>query len=742
MADRGAIERTAVVAMVAATAALVLVLSYESAIDAHSVGVGVVLAVLYGLIPALAGSLAFARSRDEEAERGPWLLLTCSLLVIAVAHALRVFGFYSGVPGPWESIGVIGILIGYPLAFAGMARLASDRGDLGGYRVWLDALIIGLGVYSVGVAILSAVLSGRPEVMDPTDLAVQSVFVGLDLFILALCLIVAARFSWRLPASWWLVMAAFVVFTVGDAVLLVIAAFDGTTYPTLYESPVAFLLIGLAAYADRGMPAPGGQRRDLHYAVPALAVVASLLVLVWHPLGPLVAAAITAASVAVAVSVARLVVAARDYRRLAESFRLARTDDLTGLPNRRALLDQGVREEDRRAVIVLNIDDFKDVNTTFGLAAGDRLLVKVAERFTSDVRHPDLLTRLGADEFAVVLAGTDADGAIRAAERLLTVLETPFLVDGVTIHLTASVGVSVSAGRSCDMGTLLREADFAMHEAKSDGPGIVRQASGEVGQLSRERLVRRSRLRTGLESGGEDFVAYYQPVVRLDSGEATSVEALVRWRPDGVVLGPAEFLPDVDAGGLLAPLTRLMLWRALGEVAVRDLGVRVAVNIPPELVGPWLESEVDAALAATLAPPDRLTLEITEDALMRDPLTATTVLSRIRATGVRVLLDDFGTGWSGLSTLRDLSVDGIKIDRSFVVKAADDPSAWAIVESVTSLARALGLTVTAEGAEDGPAVQVLRDLGVDYLQGFIVARPMPVERLAPWLAERSPAILP
>lgn len=742
MADRGAIERTVVAAMAVATVLLVVLLSWESATDLRGPGIALVLASLYAVIPALAGSLAYARSRDQGVNRGPWLLLTSSLLIIAVSHGLRVFGFYSGLPGPWETIGVLGIVIGYPLAFTGMARLAGHRGDLGGNRMWLDALIIGLGVYSVGIAMMSAALSSQPSLVDPGSMAVQSVFVGLDLFILALCSIVASRYSWRLPASWWLVMAAFMVFTVGDAALLAITAFEGTTYPTLYESPIAFLLIGLAAYADRGMPAPSGPRRDPRYTIPALAVGASLLVLLWRPGGPLALPAILAASVAVGVSFGRLMLAARDYRRLAEGFRLARTDDLTGLPNRRALLDQAVQERDRRAVVVLNIDDFKEVNTTFGLAAGDRLLVMVAERFADHVRHPDLLTRLGADEFAVVLAGADSDGAVRAAERLLTLLEAPFQVDGVTIHLTASVGVAVSAGRACEMGTLLREADFAMHQAKADGPGIVRLESGEVGQLSKERLVRRSQLRSGLEAGGEDFLAYYQPVVRLDTGEAVSVEALVRWRPEAVVLGPQEFLPDVDAGGLLVPLTRLMIRRALSEVAGRDLGIRVAVNIPPDLVGPWLESEVTTALAETQAPPDRLTLEITEDALMRDPAAATGVLSRIRATGVRVLLDDFGTGWSGLSTLRDLSVDGIKIDRSFVVKAAEDPSAWAIVESVTSLARALGLTVTAEGAEDGPAVQVLRDLGVDYLQGFIVARPMPVDALVPWLASRPADIRP
>lgn len=736
MSDRGAIERALVIALVVATGLLLAGIAWQLLAPSATVGSAIAVALLHALVPGLASAIAVIRSRDQASTRSAWLLLGTSLAIIAVGFAVRSFGYYGGGVEPTQSIGALGILIGYPLAFAGLALLASDRADFGGNRIWLDALVMGLGVYSVGIAAFSAVLASQTGSTDSSTLLVQSIFVALDLFILALCVLVAARFSWRLPSSWWLVMAAFVVFTAGDVVLLLLTAFRSASYPSLFEVPIAFLLLGLAAYADRGMPAPSGPRRDIRYTVPSLAVMGSLVVLVWRPDGPLAPVATAAAAVAVAAAVARLTLAARDNRRLAEAYRTARTDDLTSLPNRRALLDLHVRQDQRRCVVILDIDDFKDVNSTFGLPAGDRLLVMVGERLTTHVRHPDLLARLGADEFAVVLMDADAESAVTVGERLLTVLEDPFHIDGVGIRLTASAGVAASSGRECELGSLLREADFAMHQAKAAGPGIVRLESGEVGRQSKERLMRRSLLRSALDAGGREFLAYYQPVVRLTDHQVASAEALVRWRHDGVVHGPAEFLPDIDAGGMLPGLTRLMLRRSLAEFAHAGLGLRVAVNVPPDLVGDWLAREVDEALAAAGVEASGLTLEITEDALMRDPATATRTLTGIRDLGVRVLLDDFGTGWSGLSTLRDLAVDGIKIDRSFVVKAAHDPSAWAILESVTSLARALGVDVVAEGAEDPAAVQVLRDLGVDYLQGFIVARPMPLQDLVPWLVSR------
>ena len=741
MPQRGHGERVVLGALAVSTAVLLLALlvQFASAPAPWAVPAGII-GVLHGLVPALAGVIALMRSRDDQAQATGWRMLGGSLFVIAAAMALRTFAFYQGLDGTWESLGTVGVLVGYPVAFTGLAKLASRRGDFGGNRIWLDALVLGLGVYAAGIALFSAAVASAPAPTDMSAATAQAVFVALDLFILALCFSVGSLFSWRLPRSWWLVMLAFVAFTLGDMVLLFLQTVANMHYPSLFEVPAAFFLLGLAAYADRGTPVPSGERRELRFSIPSLAVLAALAVLVWRPGGPFATIAVAAAAVAVAASVARITIAARDNRRLAEEYRLARTDDLTGLPNRRALIDREISADQRCGVIVIDIDQFKDVNSVFGLPSGDRLIVLIGQRLADHLRHPDALARLGGDEFAVLLDDASPGTAVEIAERLLETLESPFIVDGVPIRLTASAGVAMSDGRPGSVGALLREADVALYQAKADGPGIVRLSTGEAGGHSAQRLLRRSQLRTSLDAGGGDFVVHYQPVIRLQDNRVTSAEALVRWRDAGQLLGPGAFLPEIDRGGMMPALTRLVLRRSLSELARRGIALPVAVNVPAELVGDWLLKEVPDALLAAGVAPTQLTVEITEDALMRDPVAAGTALAQLRREGVRVLLDDFGTGWSGLSTLRDLAVDGIKVDRSFVVKAADDPSAWAIVDSVTSLARALGLAVVAEGAEDAHVVQVLRDLGVDYLQGYVAARPMPIEDLEAWLAAHATGV--
>lgn len=739
MSGRGRSERTAVAALAVSAALLLVGITWQLAERPGTISGALAVGALYALVPGLAGLLAHMRGRDDRRNLGAWRLLAISLWIIAVAFSSGSFAFYGGLDPSWVTISSVGTIVGYPLAFTGLARLASDRDDFGGNRIWIDALVMGLGTYSVGIAGFSIWLETRSAPPRGDALAAQAVFIALDLFILALCLSVASRFSWRLPTSWWLVMGAFAVFTAGDLGLLFLAATSDERYPaSMYEVPLAFLLLGLAAYADRGMPRPRGLRREMRYTVPAIAVLASLAVLLWHPQGPLSTAALLAATVAVSAAVARLAIGSRDNRRLAEEYRTARTDDLTGLPNRRALLDHTSRSRSRLAVIVLDIDHFRDVNTTFGLAGGDQLLLLVTERLAGAVRHPDVLARLSADTFAVLLTDVDETGATTAAERLLRLLEAPFELNGATVHLTASAGVATSADPDpdLDMAGLLRDADFVMHRAKEDGPGLARLSSGGIGSQSTQRLLRRSQLRGHLNGGGTEFLAHYQPVVRLADDTVTSVEALVRWRDGDRVCSPAEFLPDIEAGGMLPELTRLMLHRALAEMTVHP-GMRVAVNVPPDLVGPWLQEAIGALSTTAADPGRRLTVEITEDAIMRNPAAARTTLAVIRQAGVRVLLDDFGTGWSGLSTLMDLNIDGIKVDRSFVARATGDPSARTILEGVSSLARSLGLDVIAEGAEEPQTVHLLRDIGIDFVQGYVFARPMALPDLTQWMAAHA-----
>jgi diguanylate cyclase (GGDEF)-like protein len=425
-------------------------------------------------------------------------------------------------------------------------------------------------------------------------------------------------------------------------------------------------------------------------------------------------------------------------------------DSLTGLPNRRALYADGQAllsktPNRRRALLLLDLDRFKEVNDSLSHYAGDQLLIEVGARLRGQMRSGDLLARLGGDEFAVLLDGADHDEAARIAEKLRATLAEPFTplagssgVGSVTLRTNASIGIALFPEDSPDLSVLLHKADIAMYMAKTSGEGY-HTYSGIDDADGATKLQTIEELRTAVTS--DQFVLHYQPKVDLDGGGVHSVEALIRWEhPTRGLLYPDAFLGLVEESGLMRAMTRLVLEMALDQAAdwqVQGRHLTIAVNLSASsLVDADLPEEIFAMLAARNVPTHALQLEITEEFLMADRDRARTILTRLRDSGIQIAIDDFGTGYSSLSYLRDLPIDELKLDRSFIFPMADDARAGALVASTIALAHSLNLRMVAEGVENEIPYAELARLGCDQAQGFFMSKPVPAVELDRWLNNR------
>jgi diguanylate cyclase (GGDEF)-like protein len=421
-------------------------------------------------------------------------------------------------------------------------------------------------------------------------------------------------------------------------------------------------------------------------------------------------------------------------------------DPLTGLPNRQWLLertwsaiDAAQEPGERVGLILIDLDKFRSVNDTLGHLAGDRLLLQVADRLRLALPRGAEAARLGGDEFAVLLPSCDsATRAQRIARTLVAALGSPLSLDGLTLVLEASAGVSVFPEHAPDAEGLLRRADVAMYQAKRDRSGAeVYEATRDVNTPDRLGLL--GDLRRALDA--REVELHYQPRVRFD-GQVAGLEALVRWvHPERGRVSPEEFITMAETSGLMPQLTEYVLDTALAQIARwRGMGldVPVAVNVSPRDVhSPGFAGAVAARLARYQVPPGSLQLEITEHVLLEDPQRAADTLNGLTGHGVKMSLDDFGTGYSSLVHLRRLPVSELKIDRSFVARLIVDAEDAEIVRCTIDLAHSLGLMVVAEGVEDDETWERLRDLRCDAVQGWLVAAAMPPEEATSWLRARG-----
>ena len=412
-------------------------------------------------------------------------------------------------------------------------------------------------------------------------------------------------------------------------------------------------------------------------------------------------------------------------------------DALTGLPNRSLLQDRllqairmGQRDQHPMALMMMDLDRFKDVNDTFGHHSGDLLLREVAVRLTAELRASDTVARLGGDEFAIVLMGVESESVAAAgARKLLRALEPPFEIDGERFDVGASIGIALFPQHGDGADALMRRADVAMYVAKRSGSGYAVYAP-EEDTHSPERLALTGDLREAIESGALELE--YQLQIELATKRVVGVEALVRWRhPRHGLLLPDSFIPLAEHTGLVRPLGLWVLGEAIRQCRVwldGGLRLRLSVNLSMRnLHDPSLLETLAGLLRQHRVEPGLLQIEITESTLMADPLHSVTVLGSLHEMGIELAIDDFGTGYSSLAYLRRLPVAEIKIDKSFVIDMASEENAAVIVRSTIDLGHNLGLKVVAEGVEDVAAWRILETGGCDIAQGNLFGPPESAE---------------
>jgi diguanylate cyclase (GGDEF)-like protein len=420
-------------------------------------------------------------------------------------------------------------------------------------------------------------------------------------------------------------------------------------------------------------------------------------------------------------------------------------DSLTGLPNRTLFSQQvnaAAQTAGRAAVMLMDLDRFKEVNDTLGHHNGDLLLCQVSTRLVEALAGSGTAARFGGDEFAILLPDIDEVESARAiAARVLDAFGQPFLIEEMALGVGASIGIAVAPDHGSDATTLLQRADVAMYEAKANRSGAaLYDAVRDTYSPRRLRLA--GELRQALEN--DEIVAYFQPKVSLSDRQVVGAEALVRWRhPELGLLPPDEFIPVAEQTGLIIPLTHHVLrlalrqcrqWRRSGH----DIGV--AVNLAMRsLLDASLAATVDDLLRRSKVPASHLTLEITESSIMADADRAIRVLTGLARRGVRLSVDDFGTGYSSLTYLQRLPVHEVKIDKSFVFQVASDEADATIVQSIVELGHNLGLSVVAEGVEDQVSWDRLRGMSCDIAQGYYLSKPLPPASLTRWLVDQQPA---
>ncbi|RFC61739.1 EAL domain-containing protein [Fulvimarina endophytica] len=410
-------------------------------------------------------------------------------------------------------------------------------------------------------------------------------------------------------------------------------------------------------------------------------------------------------------------------RRITE---LAYCDPLTKLANRRALHERMERDffpKQRFKLLMIDLDRFKPVNDTYGHAVGDRLLVQVAERLTKIAGPEGFVARLGGDEMALLVYG-DLDRANAVAAQVIESIALPYQINEIKLMIGCSVGLCCTDDAH-NADELMQFADLALYESKRQGRGRSSCYTHGMLEVVTERVQLETDMRTAVERG-EMYLAF-QPVLALADDQVIGYEALIRWdHPTLGAIPPTRFIPVAEETGQIVPIGAWVLGEACRQIAQLGSEIYVAVNVSPvQFRSPLLLSHLTQALAQSGLPARRLEIELTETAIVEDGPQIARMLDAIRCLGVTVAMDDFGTGYSSLAHLRDFPVDRIKVDRSFVATAETDRHSMAVLEGITHIARTLGVAILAEGVETASQLQLLRDIGCDAIQGYLIGRPEP-----------------
>ena len=628
----------------------------------------------------------------------------------------------------------------YPLVAAGIVGLTGIRGrNRPPAGVWLDGIVAGGGLAAIGAAIIvPTVLSGHGSA--PT-LAMELTFPIGDLLLVGLVVGIVALRGWRFDRGWAGLGAAFALLAAADFLDAVQAA--GTVgRPSDVTNLTYLLALSAIAFVAWQVPPSRPEPKFASWSVllvPSGFMFAALGLLLLDHVQRLSPLPFSLATVTMLAAIGRMVVAFRDARGLAEARRLAGTDDLTALPNRRrfmALTDEAIAASGTSgrglAVLMLDLDNFKQLNDTLGHHAGDELLRKIGPRLQHALRHLHTVGRLGGDEFAILVYPAPAEEAIvQIAQAILEALREPFTVSQLSLRVTGSLGIATFPNHARDAAELMRHADIAMYQAKTSRDGYDFYAH-ERDTHSLERLSLAGELAAALS--GDGIEVHYQPKADARTRRIVGVEALVRWRrADGRLAPPSEFVGPAEHAGLSRELTRRVVGLALAQVRRwHDAGyeLQMAINTTvADLLDATFPDEIAAALARHGVPAEALVLEVTESSVLADPERISAVMTRLRALGVELSLDDFGTGYSSMAHLKALPVGELKIDRSFVSRMCSDSTDAAIVYALIQLARKLNIRLVAEGVEDRWTWDALRVLDCDLVQGYLISRPLPAAEI-------------
>jgi diguanylate cyclase (GGDEF)-like protein len=674
-----------------------------------------------------------------------WNVLGVGLAVYGLGNIFWTIFIRTQDPEPFPSFADALWISFYGFAFVALLLIIREVAEDVPLSLWLDGIVGGLAVAGIAAAFFGPILQVTGG--NPAAVITTLAYPLLDVLLLFMTTAVLALFHWRPPRGLWFFVGGLGLFSIADAVYLFLAA-NGSYQPGGANDAVWVLATLFMALAPGWPNRPSGAELPawVVLGIPVGATLGALSLLVYDHQHTLRGLPVYLGTATVLVAVGRLVTTFREATVLAHSHQLALTDELTSLGNRRAFYEH-VQEHlmhsnasDSGALLLLDLDRFKEVNDSLGHQAGDDLLRLVAERLSRSLQGKnDFLARLGGDEFAILLLGIAPGDAEAVAERVHTALEASFVIDGVSVRVDASVGIALFPIHGVEVSTLLRCADVAMYQAKSRRSGHYVYNRSEDFLQGHDRLRTLEELRHAVAAG--ELVVHYQPKVDARTLQICGVEALVRWmHPTRGLLFPGDFLQLAEDSGLMRDLTGVVLEQSLDQVKEwRETGrhLSVAVNLSASsLVDAELPSRVLQILLDRGLPASVLEIEITEDFLMGDRERARSILTELRLLGVRVAVDDFGTGYSSLSYLRELPIDELKLDRSFVSPMAGDPRAAAIVRSTIDLAHSLGMTLVAEGVEDEATAGELARSGCDEAQGFFFSKALPPVELERWMDER------
>jgi diguanylate cyclase (GGDEF)-like protein len=709
-------------------------------------GNGAAETIRHTLVMVLAGVALLAHARANRAERVLWGALGAAELLTAIGIVLWRWAFDFATLSPAD----IFFASPYLMFWVAIGALLRRRVGSAATKLWLDVAGTSLALLAIVTALVLPVLidGGMSAVSGTLNIA----YACLAAVLATAPITIATLTGRRIGSQDVLLASGFAALCAGSSLYLMSLA--GTTPDTAFWnaafellcdlSPLLFVAAIWGRPTGSGSPPIGGWWERLPtlawMAGGASVLVAGLLT----PVEPIASVLAVAALLAAGV---RGLVMLRGVRELVLERHEALSDDLTGLPNRRALFreldvltrDRG-RSGERAALVFLGVDGFRELNDTLGHDGGDALLRALGERF-AQVAGDRLLVRLGDDEFAV-LVRRDSTEAETLAQQLREAAEQPLELDDVTVAVQVSAGCAQFPQDARDAGELARRADVAMQDAKRRRVGVASYLRAHDDH-SRERLAFAGELRDALRRADGGLWLAFQPQLDLRSGRCTGVEALIRWHhPERGVISPAELLPVAERTGQMNALSDWVLTRALATLA--ELGaagheLRLAINLSPStLLDIALPERVSAALEEHGVAPSSLVVEVTEEAVIGDLRRCTDVLAGIRRLGVDVSVDDFGTGQSSLSQLRSLPVDELKIDRSFIGGMEPFTPDAEIVKLIIALGRSLGLRVVGEGVEHASQLRALERLECDCAQGFAIARPMPADELLRHLGAATP----